>query len=183
MTSRHNKHKATCLLKGLLLPVAALLLGACNEQTVYHAYQPLPDKGWQRQDTVEFYAEVPDSFTTYQLYVEIRNNTAYPYRNLPLSITSHTADTIPLRTDTLQCILANPQGHWTGQGWGSMFLSAFPAGDIPIGKTGSYRFQVAYTLSDPLLKGISDIGIRLAKKVQHLSASPSSRINAQEYKQ
>lgn len=160
MTSR-QKHKATGLAKGFLLPVAALLLGACNGQTAYHAFRSLPDRGWLRQDTVNFQVEVPDSFTTYSLYVEVRNNAAYPYRNLPLSVTGYTPDSLRLPADTFQLMLADTLGRWNGQGWGGLYQAAFQAGNVSIGKAGTYRFQVAYTLPDTLLKGISDVGIRL----------------------
>ena len=103
MTNRH-KHNLACLGIGLLLPVASLLFGACNGQTVFHSFQSLPDRGWQRQDTVDFYVNVSDSFTAYRLEVKIRNNTDYPYQNLPLSVTTCNADTLQVSTDTLQLI-------------------------------------------------------------------------------
>lgn len=160
MTNRH-KHNFACLGRGLLLPVASLLLGACNGQTVFHAFQSLPDRGWQRQDTVDFCVNVPDSFTAYWLQVEIRNNTDYPYQNLPLSVTTYNADTLLVSTDTLQLILANAQGKWTGKGWGGLYQTTISAGSVAIDKAGTYRFQIACTLPDSLLKGISDVGIRL----------------------
>lgn len=160
MTNRH-KHNFACLGRGLLLPVASLLLGACNGQTVFHAFQSLPDRGWQRQDTVDFCVNVPDSFTAYRLQVEIRNNTDYPYQNLPLSVTTYNADTLLVSTDTLQLILANAQGKWTGKGWGGLYQTTISAGSVAIDKAGTYRFQIACILPDSLLKGISDVGIRL----------------------
>ena len=160
MTSR-LKHKATRLAESMLLPVATLLLGACNGQTVYHSFQSLSDKGWLRQDTLNFEVAVPDSFTTYRLFVEVRNQTDYPYLNLPLSITERDTALQVLSTDTVQLMLATPQGHWTGQGWGGMYQTAFPAGRITLKEAGTYRFQIVYTLPDTLLKGISDVGIRI----------------------
>lgn len=160
MTNRH-KHNLACLGIGLLLPIASLLFGACNGQTVFHSFQSLPDRGWQCQDTVDFYVNVPDSFTTYRLQVEIRNNTNYPYQNLPLSLTTYNADTLQVSTDTLQLILANKQGKWTGKGWGGLYQTSIPAGSVSIEKAGTYRFLITYTLPDSLLKGISDVGIRL----------------------
>ncbi len=163
MRNRHRDKKIN-LRNRILLPVAALILGACNGQTVYHAFRDLPTEGWQRTDTVDFKVAVPDSFTTYNLYVEVRNNDTYPYQNLNLSISSSTADTLHLSADTLQLTLADPQGNWTGKGWSGLYQSAFPAGAVPIRQAGIYRFQIAYTLPDKSLKGISDIGIKLERR-------------------
>ncbi|EKC75634.1 gliding motility protein, partial [human gut metagenome] len=36
-------------------------MAACNENTVYHSYQSLPDEGWGKSDTLSFLIPVTDS--------------------------------------------------------------------------------------------------------------------------
>lgn len=150
-------------LKGILILFVVSVWSACDKQIVYHAFQPLPTQGWQREDTLFFRVEVPDSLTYYKFSVEIRNNNNYPYQNLPLSICYSSPDAIALPADTLQLTLANPEGIWKGDGIGGLYQSAFPAGSIRIGRPGIYLFKVIYTLPDESLQGINDIGLKLLK--------------------
>lgn len=88
-----NLLKMTSLLKNktktlryIILLFIVSALGACDKQTVYHAFQSIPQEGWKRQDTLLFNVAVPDSQTYYKLIVEIRNRSTYPYQNINLSI-------------------------------------------------------------------------------------------------
>ena len=79
-------------LKSIILLFVASALSACNEQTVYHVFQSIPTEGWQREDTLCFRAEVPDSLTYYKLSIEIRNRNNYPYQNINLSVSCTAPD-------------------------------------------------------------------------------------------
>lgn len=161
MTNR-LKNRNLCL-KGIILLFAASLLSACDKQTVYHSFQSIPTEGWLREDTLSFDVEVTDSLTYYKLSLEVRNRSNYPYQNLPLSICYTAGDSISLPADTIQLILADKEGIWKGDGWGGLYQTAASAGSIRIGKPGTYRFKVGYTLPDERLQGINDIGIKLER--------------------
>lgn len=154
------KHK-TFLRKSLILLFIASLCTACDEQTVYHAFQSLPAEGWQQKDTLFFNVTVPDSATLYDVSVEVRNRNNYPYQNLPLLIYYDSPEARNIRRDTLELRLADKAGIWQGDGWG-LYQSAFPAGLIRIGKAGEYRFKITYLLPDEVLPGVNDIGIKLS---------------------
>ena len=165
-----NLLKMTSLLKNktktlryIILLFIVSALGACDKQTVYHAFQSIPQEGWKRQDTLLFNVAVPDSQTYYKLIVEIRNRSTYPYQNINLSVCYDSPELKKLQTDTLTAVLADKEGIWKGDGWGGLYQSAFPAGNIKIGKPGDYLFKVAYTLPDSLLPGINDVGIKLQR--------------------
>lgn len=52
---RRNSQLMKSLLKNSILSLfSACLLTACNEHTVYHSYQSLPNKGWGKSDTLSF---------------------------------------------------------------------------------------------------------------------------------
>lgn len=110
-----------------------------------------------------FNVAVPDSQTYYKLIVEIRNRSTYPYQNINLSVCYDSPELKKLQTDTLTAVLADKEGIWKGDGWGGLYQSAFPAGNIKIGEPGDYLFKVAYTLPDSLLPGINDVGIKLQR--------------------
>lgn len=156
------KHK-TFPGKILLLLLIASLFTACDKQVVYHAYQPLPTEGWQLSDTLLFKIAVPDSATFYNVSVEVRNRSNYPYQNLPLLLYCDSPEAQNIKKDTLNLTLASNTGNWFGNGWGGLYQSAFPAGLIRIEETGEYCFRITYLLPDEVLTGINDIGIRLKR--------------------
>lgn len=155
------KNKNLCL-KGIILLFVASLASACDKQTVYHAFRSLPAEGWLRRDTLAFDVQVSDSMTYYKLSLQVRNLNNYPYRNLPLTV-CHIADSIPSPTDTVQFILADSKGNWTGKGWGGLYQTSVSVGSIRIDRPGTYRFKVSYALPDERLQGINDVGIKLER--------------------
>lgn len=161
MTNR-LKNKRTYL-KYIFLLFITSALGACDKQTVYHAFRSIPQEGWKRQDTLFFNVIVPDSQTYYKLTLEVRNRNTYPYQNIGLSVCCDGPEAARLQADTLEAVLADKEGIWKGDGWGGLYQSAFPAGNIRIEKSGNYLFKVAYTLPDDILPGINDVGIKLQR--------------------
>lgn len=149
--------------KNILLLLVASVLYACNEHTVYHAFQSIPIEGWQRKDTLLFNVEVPDSQTYYKLSIEVRNRNNYPYQNINLSLSYCDSLCHIQVSDTIHLTLADKEGKWMGDGWGGLYQTAFSAGSVRIGNSGTYYFKIAYTLSDQILQGINDIGIKLER--------------------
>lgn len=149
--------------KGIVLLFAFFLLGACDEQTVYHFYHSISPEGWDRNDTLRFPVDIKDSLTQYNLLVGIRNCNNYPYRNLSILLRCTSPDSTVLYNDTLQFFLANEKGDWTGKGIGLLYQTAFPIGSISIKEKGEYLFTLNQVLPDSLLPGISDVGIKLCR--------------------
>jgi gliding motility-associated lipoprotein GldH len=136
---------------------------ACDKQSVYHTFQTLPIEGWPQKDTLTFNVPVTDSMVLYNIFLEVRNRNNYPYQNLPLILYVDGPDASILKTDTLQLALADKNGVWQGNGWGGLYQSSVPAGNIYIKKTGQYKIRIAYSFSDKKLSGINDIGINIKK--------------------
>ena len=153
----------TKFLKITILLFVAGILNACDKQTVYHAFQSIPQEGWKRQDTLFFNVSIPDSQTYYKLTIEVRNRNTYPYQNINLSVCYDSPEVKKLQADTLKAVIASEEGIWKGDGWGGLYQSAFPAGSIKIEKPGDYLFKVAHTMHDDILPGINDIGIKLQR--------------------
>lgn len=158
---RRSKGLFRLCLPALLLPV--MLCTACDERTVYHGFRSIPSGGWAREDTLCFEVSVPDSQTCYRVSVEVRNRNDYPYQNLILAWGCETPDTCLQAVDSLHFRLADAEGIWTGSGWGGLYLSALPAGSVRIGKAGEYRFRVVSLMSDEVLRGVNDVGIRIER--------------------
>ena len=117
-------------------------MAACNENTVYHSYQSLPDEGWGKSDTLSFLIPVTDSIPpTLRLFAEVRNRTDYPYHNL-----------------------ADSTGRWIGNGWGSIYQSAVFIKSVRPLYPANYTFKIMNGMKDEKLSGINDIGIRIERQ-------------------
>ena len=163
---RRNSQLMKSLLKNSILSLfSACLLTACNEHTVYHSYQSLPNKGWGKSDTLSFLIPVTDSIPpTLRLFAEVRNRTDYPYHNLHLFISQNLQDSTVWRTDTITINLADSTGRWIGNGWGSIYQSAVFIKSVRPLYPANYTFKIMNGMKDEKLSGINDIGIRIERQ-------------------
>lgn len=71
-------------LLGFIIAVA-LALSSCNRQTIYSHYEPVDIDGWERSDTLWFYA---GGLTEgcYNEQVGLRINGNYPFKDLSLVV-------------------------------------------------------------------------------------------------
>ena len=154
------------LLKNSILSLfSACLLTACNEHTVYHSYQSLPNKGWGKSDTLYFQVPITDSVpTTLRLFAEVRNSIEYPYHDLHLFISQNLQDSTVWCTDTIAFCLADSTGRWTGHGWGSIYQSETFITSVRPLHPANYTIKIMSGMKDEKLQGLSDVGIRIEKQ-------------------
>ncbi len=143
--------------------LAGLLLGgmlSCGQNDVYNEFNTLPKNGWFKRDVQRFTPEWPDSTGRYDLFLTLRHNGDYAYRNLWLFVSYTDADGSQ-KTDTVNCELADEFGRWSGGGWGSYYQQELLLDD-------SFRFgseqvvTIQQAMRDDRICGISDVGIRIA---------------------
>ena len=149
---------------GLLIGLAVVGLGSicsCRQTDVYNEFNTLPRNGWFKRDVQRFTPESPDSTGRYDLYLTLRHNGDYAYRNLWLFV-SYTGADGEQKTDTVNCELADEFGRWWGGGWGSYYQQELLLDDCFrfVGKEQVVTIQQA--MRDDRIRGISDVGIRIA---------------------
>ena len=66
--------------------------------------------------------------------------------------------------DTIECILATPDGHWVGKSSGSMRNVRINLNELRFPLKGTYHFEIEQAMREPVLKGISDIGLFIKKQ-------------------
>lgn len=148
-----------------MMAIAAVaMLAGCGDGIVYSDYQAVADEGWGRTDTLSFTATVTVPDEDMDVYVDVRHGNDYPYRNLALAMTSilfTPGDTLT-RTDTLRLMLADVEGRWTGEGFANLYHNASYVTTLRLDTPATCRFFLLPAMTDSLLKGISDIGVRMA---------------------
>ena len=142
----------------LLLAFASCTTDSFDKRTV------IPEAEWRQEDRVAFDVDINDTISGYVFGIGLRHLENYRYSNLFVFL--HTR--MPngnVTHDTIECTLATPEGRWIGKGSGSMRDLHVPLNEaLRFPLTGTYHFEIEQAMREPVLKGISDIGIFVEKQ-------------------
>ncbi|MDE5678756.1 MAG: gliding motility lipoprotein GldH [Phocaeicola sp.] len=160
-----KSHKLLNWLKNKLTWLPILSLAACQNNTVYHSYNPISTEGWRKNDTLVYFLPASINTGVYDLTIGIRYQEAYSYRDIWLEISHNTKDTLTYVTDTLQLFLADETGNRIGNSPGGLYQCELPyKASFPIRTEGNTRtFRIVHIMTDNPLTGISDVGIRISQ--------------------
>ena len=143
----------------LLCALVALVFASCSQGVVFDDYENLAKGGWDKDSLAVFRADIEDSVGVYDIWVQLRNDNDYAFSNLWLFIDVISPEGVS-RRDTLECILARPDGAWIGSGWGSLYSVRCPyKRSVMFSKAGSYTFRITQGMRTDCLAGLHDIGL------------------------
>jgi len=140
--------------------VAAVMLVACRQQTVYYHYEHVPVAGWEKNDTLVFNLPPIADDGRYMQELGVSISSDYPFMGLNLVVEQQNVVTHELRTDTLVCRLVDEQGNAKGRGV-SQFQYLFHLNTLRLRKGEQLRVAIRHDMKREILPGITDIGIRL----------------------
>ena len=124
----------------------------------------IPDAEWAQENRVAFDVPIDDTLNGYVFGIGLRHLENYRYSNLFVFL--HTR--MPngnITHDTIECTLATPEGRWIGKSSGSMRDLVVPLNEnLRFPLTGNYHFEIEQAMREPVLKGISDIGLYIEKQ-------------------
>ena len=142
----------------MLLAFASCTSESFNKRTV------IPEAEWRQEDRVAFDVDINDTVSLYRFGIGLRHLENYRYSNLFVFL--HTTMPNGNHTrDTIECTLATPEGRWIGKSSGSMRDLRIPLNEqLRFPLVGDYHFEIEQAMREPVLKGISDIGIFIEKQ-------------------
>ena len=124
----------------------------------------IPNAEWALENRVAFDVPIDDTLNGYVFGIGLRHLENYRYSNLFVFL--HTR--MPngnITHDTIECTLATPEGRWIGKSSGSMRDLVVPLNEnLRFPLTGTYHFEIEQAMREPVLKGISDIGLYIEKQ-------------------
>ena len=152
------KFSIVTLIVGLTLAFTACTSSNYNKRNV------IPEAEWAQENRIAFDVNIDDTINGYVFGLELRHLENYRYSNLFVFL--HTTMPNGNHTrDTIECTLATPEGRWIGKSSGSMRdlrIPLNPGLQFPL--KGNYHFEIEQAMREPVLKGISDIGIFIEKQ-------------------
>ena len=140
-----------------------ITLSACNNDS-FDKRTVIPETEWRQEDRVAFDVDINDTISPYEFGIGLRHLENYRYSNLFIFL--HTTMPNGNHThDTIECTLATPEGRWIGKSSGSMRDLTVPLNEnLRFPLSGTYHFEIEQAMREPVLKGISDIGLYIEKQ-------------------
>lgn len=143
--------------------IALIGLAACDSQVVFESNQSIESTGWQKEGAVNFEWNITDTVSLHNFYVTVRNKEGYAYSNLFLFVSMEFPNG-KLSVDTIDCPLADMDGHWLGSGLGDLYDNRIIFKEkkkFPM--AGRYRISIQQAMRENPLMDINDIGFRVSK--------------------
>ena len=147
--------------------IAGIVLSSCDSNQVFDEYKTVPNQ-WNKDSIISFNITPPDSTKAYNLFVNIRNTSAYKYRNLFLIVDMNFPNGKVIK-DTLEYEMAKPNGELLGTGFADVKENKLWYKESVIFKeTGEYKVNMGPAMRKygdvegiDELEGVTDIGFRI----------------------
>lgn len=143
---------------GILMLIFLVGCSASNDNVIMN---PIDNK-WSKKAEQKFKLEITDPQNPKNLIFVVRNNNQYPYSNIRFIVNFKNPDSKTAEVDTLNYILAKPNGEWLGTGFGETKETLFQyRTNYKFPKKGTYEVGVMQAMRNDNLPGIEDLGIKV----------------------
>ncbi|MFO8055020.1 MAG: gliding motility lipoprotein GldH [Bacteroidales bacterium] len=140
-------------------------LSGCEQDYFLAKSDPVSGQAWPKEHTKGFNFSVQDTSIPYHFILSLRTTTDYEFQNLYLFMNTIYPDQ-SISRDTLEILLAGPDGKWLGKGKGfyrdNLFLFKK---NVHLPMPGNYRVEFVQAMRKDTLKGIDEIGLRIQKNL------------------
>ena len=148
-------------LLSIAIMVAALSLQGCDKNVFYAVEKDVDETGWNMSDPVTFDVDFEDTLQVYDFFIDVRNSVHYNKANTFFFINTTFPDG-SVAYDTLECPLADVEGHWYGRRTGRYVDSRFVfQRHVIIPRAGRYHFQLYHAMRDTNLVGLKSVGLHI----------------------
>lgn len=139
-----------------------ILLFSCNTSSNEEVNMNSVDNKWNKKSEQKFNLEVSDPQNPKNIIFVVRNNNNYPYSNIRFIVNFTDVQTKKKQTDTLNYILAKPNGKWLGTGFGDTKETLFQYKlNYRFPAKGKYEIGLIQAMRNDILPGIEDIGVKI----------------------
>ena len=145
--------------------IPCFLISCGDSDVVYQNSKIIENNTWNKNESVTFNFDINDTNEFYDFYFNLRTTNLYEWSNLYMFVEIGSPEG-QYNIDTVEFLLANSVGEWTGISSGSvinnkvLFINKkrFPA-------LGTYRLTFNQAMRQDDLKEVMDAGIIIKKAV------------------
>jgi gliding motility-associated lipoprotein GldH len=146
----------------LLLTLLILPVSSCDPLMVYDEYMNTKDGEWRWNDVGVFQVELTDTISLYNVYLQVRHTVDYPMSNLYMFVLLKSPSGQFVR-DTVNMILAAPDGQWIGKGTGRFReLRLLYGQQIRFSEQGIYTISIEQAMRKSELP-VTNVGVRVER--------------------
>jgi len=140
-------------------------LSSCNDSVVLSELTAIDSGKWGFEDSRMITAELNDTLTPMNYFIEVRHGANYPYQNLILYFkTFYPNNTYKL--DTIDCPLAESSGKWYGTGLGDLLDNRIMfKRNVQLPQGGKCKFELQHAMRSDTIEEVYDIGLRIEKAI------------------
>lgn len=139
-----------------------ILFLSCNSSSEGEVMMNSVNNKWNKKSEQKFNLEVSDPQNPKNIIFVVRNNNEYPYSNIRFIVNFTDLQTKQKQVDTLNYILAKPNGEWLGTGFGDTKETFFQYKlNYRFPAKGKYEIGLSQAMRNDNLPGIEDIGIKI----------------------
>jgi gliding motility-associated lipoprotein GldH len=150
--------------KYLILLFLLAFVYSCDSNRIYEENLAVDEEGWRADDIKTFQFEIEDTISALNLYINLRTSTDYQYSNIYLFLYSEYADGYADK-DTLEFILAEPDGRWLGESSGTVVENKIViSSGGRFATKGTYTFKLEQAMREEVLPEVLDVGFRVELK-------------------
>ena len=145
-------------ISGFLLLMSIVACNTSEDQVMMNHV----DNIWDKKNQQKFNLDISDPENAKNIIFVVRNNNDYPYSNIRFIVNFTNLKTKKAEIDTLNYILANPNGEWLGTGFGETKETLFQYKlNYKFPEKGKYEIAVSQAMRNDALPGIEDLGIKV----------------------
>ena len=148
----------------IFLLISPVLFYACDKNQVFEKNISVAENGWNKDSVITFNVPISDTIQNHDFFINVRNDIKYKYSNLWLFVEINQPGNNSV-TDTFDITLADPSGKWLGEGFGGVKnQQVIFKRNVYFPVSGDYKINIQQGMRENVLKGITDVGIRIEKK-------------------
>jgi len=144
--------------------LAFMFITGCSATAEYDAQVLLPQGGWRDRSAVVFRFDNQDSVNACRLWLQLRHEGDYPYRNVHVVclVTGPAGDSSVWNSDIP---LTDSEGRWLGQSsLGDLYSVEVPVQDrLILRRKGVYTFRVLQNMRVSPLPSVVEVGWKIAR--------------------
>ncbi len=141
--------------------LAFIFLLSCNSSGEDVIMSSVNNK-WGKKQEQKFNLEISDPQNPKNIIFVVRNNNEYPYSNIRFIVNFTNLQNKKKDVDTLNYVLAKPNGEWLGTGFGDTKEIFFQYKlNYKFPEKGKYEIGVIQAMRNDNLPGIEDLGVKI----------------------
>ena len=142
--------------------LSLILFLSCNSSSEGEVMMTSVNSKWSKKSEQKFNLEISDPQNPKNIIFVVRNNNDFPYSNIRFIVNFTDLQTRKKETDTLNYVLAKPNGEWLGTGFGDTKETFFQYKlNYKFPKKGKYEIGIIQAMRNDILPGIEDIGVKI----------------------